>query len=222
MSNHDLITRVAEIEQKHGVIIKADYPLDPLKQHSLNGLLNMIDTDLEKCPQYMKDNIGPILIEDSFDEIGIEGILLIGYVDDADFWENYPIHIKIRSVLDKILFFTPLESGVFLHEAAHSFEFNIKAEISNKWEDFHEAFSQVQTHDYDTSALLWYTLLPIIPRPTSMSSLYGNINHYEDFAETYRYLKQNNIELIKDKDPILYKKCKMVEAFTTSGSITDM
>ena len=31
----------------------------------------------------------------------------------------------------------------------------------------------------------------------------------------------DNIELIKDKDPVLYKKCKLVERFTNSGNVVD-
>ena len=218
MSNHNLAQRIAEIEKKHSVTITVD---NSSNQGGLCELLDRIDKDLEKCPRYFKDNMGPIFIEDSFSEIGFKGMFLIGYVDGSDVWDDYPIHIKNRSILDKVLFFTPREDDVFLHEASHSFELNIKAEISNKWDRFYEEFSRVQTRQYDEGVSLCYALLPIVSRPTSMPSFYGGANHFEDFAETHCYLRQNNIELIKDKDPILYQKCKIVERFTDSGNLSD-
>lgn len=72
-------------------------------------------------------------------------MFLAGYVDTADMWNRYPIYIKNRSVLEKVLLFMPREDEVFLHEASHSFELNIKAQISNKWDGFYEQFSRVQT-----------------------------------------------------------------------------
>ena len=145
-------------------------------------------------------------------------MFLIGYVDGCDFGDNYPIHIKNRSALDKILLFTPRENNVFLHEAAHSFELNIKAEISTKWNRFYEEFRRVKSRQYDKAALYVRALLPLVPKPASMPSFYGSANHFEDFAETHCYLIRNDIELIKDKDPTLYQKCKIVERFTNSGN----
>jgi len=52
-----------------------------------------------------------------------------------------------------------------------------------------------------------------------MPSVYGDVNHFEDFAKTHCYLRRNNIELIKNKDPILYKKCKIVERFTDPHTV---
>jgi hypothetical protein len=202
--------RLAEIERKHGVEIEIK---SFSNQSGLCELLGIIDKDLEICPKYFKENIGPIFIEKSFDELGVEGMFLAGYVDGTDIWENYPIHIKNRSVLEKVLFPVPREKDVFLHEASHSFELNIK-DISDKWEAFCKEFSEAQTRKYSETAFLIRTFLPELIRPDSMPSVYGSANHYEDFAETNCYLRRNNIELIKDKDPTLYKKCKIVERFT--------
>jgi hypothetical protein len=202
--------RLVEIERKHGVEIEIK---SFSNKSGLCELLGIIDKDLEICPQYFKENIGPIFIEKSFDELGIEGMFLAGYVDAADIWENYPVHVKNRSVLEKVLFPVPREKDVFLHEASHSFELNIK-DISDKWEVFCKEFNEAQTRKYSETAFLSRTFLPELIRPDSMPSVYGSANHYEDFAETHCYLRRNNIELIKDKDPTLYKKCKIVERFT--------
>ena len=213
-STYCITPRINEIEKKHNVTITVN---SSSNQAGVCDLLDRIDKDLEICPKYFKENIGPIIIEDSFDEIGLKGVFLIGYVDSADFWDDYPIHIKNRSILEKILFFTPREKDVFLHEASHSFELNLKAEISNKWQRFYEEFNRVQVREYDSAVLLWHALLPITPKPHSMPSFYSGANHFEDFAETHCYLRRNNIELIKD--PALYKKCKIVERFVISGDI---
>ncbi len=202
--------RLAEIENKHGVVIEIQ---DSSNQSGICELLEVIDKDLEKCPQYFKDNIGPIFIEKSFGELGVEGMFLAGYVSEAETWENYPIHIKNRTVFEKILFPVPRENSIFLHEASHSFELNIK-DVSNEWDVFYKEFSEVQTKEYSKTAFLSRTFLPELSRPNSMPSAYGSANHFEDFAETHCYLRRNNIELIKDKDPTLYRKCKIVERFT--------
>jgi len=214
VSNRSVITRLVEIKEKHNVRITVDKFSN---QAGLYELLGRIDNDLEICPQYFKDNIGPIVIEDSFDEIGFKGMFLIGYVDASDRWNNYPIHIKNRSIFDKILFFTPHEKNVFLHEAGHSFEFNIKTESNNKWRRFYKEFSEAQTERYDKAVILYCALLPLVPNPASMPSSYAGANHYEDFAETHCYLRRNNIERIKNKNPVLYRKCKIVEKFTATG-----
>jgi hypothetical protein len=200
----------AEIEHKHGVVIEVK---DFSNQSGLCELLRIIDKDLKICPQYFKENIGPIFIEKSFDELGVEGMFLAGYVNGADTWENYPVHIKNRSGLEKILFPVPRESNIFLHEASHSFELNIK-DVSDKWDVFCKEFSEVQTKEYSETVFLSRTFLPELLRPDSMPSVYGSADHFEDFAETHCYLRRNNIELIKDKDPTLYRKCKIVERFT--------
>ena len=218
-SNCNLTQQIVEIEKKHNVTITVD---SSSNQGGVCKLLNIIDRDLEKCSQYFKNNLGPIFIEDSFDELGFKGRFLIGYVDGADFWNRHPIHIKNRSLFDKILFCTPRENDVFLHEASHSFEFNIKAEISGKWDRFYEEFGRVQGRKYNKGALYVQALVPADLRPASMSSLYGSADHFEDFAETHCYLKRNNIERIKDKDVNLYRKCKIVERFINSETTGDI
>jgi hypothetical protein len=205
-----ILGRAAEIEHKHGVAIEIK---SFSNQSGLCELLGIIDKDLKICPQYFKENIGPIFIEKSFDELGVEGMFLAGYVNGADTWENYPVHIKNRSGLEKILFPVPRENNVFLHEASHSFELNIK-DVSDKWDVFCKEFSEAQTKEYSETVFLSRTFLPELSKPASMPSIYGSANHFEDFAETHCYLRRNNIELIKNKYPILYKKCKIVERFT--------
>lgn len=215
--NQNLTTYPAEIEQRHGVVIEIKDSSNP---SGLCKLLKIIDKDLERCPQYFKDNIGPIFIERSFSELGAEGVFLAGYVDSGDMWENYPIHIKNRSVLEKVLFPVPREDQVFLHEAGHSFELNIKDDISDKWDVFYKEFDTVRTKEYSETAFLCRTFLPELSRPASIPSAYGSVDHFEDFAETHCYLRRNNIELIKDKYPVLYQKCKIVERFTNPPTIT--
>lgn len=213
--NQNLTTYPAEIEQRHGVVIEIKPPLLFAKQNrGVCKLLEIIDKDLEKCPQYFKDNIGPIFIERSFNELGPQGVFLAGYVDSGDIWENYPIHIKSRSALEKVLLPVPREDEVFLHEASHSFELNIKDDISDKWDAFYKEFNEVQTGEYGDTVYLSRTFLPELPRLVSMPSVHSSVNHFEDFAQTHCYLRRNNMELIKDKYPILYNKCKIVERFT--------
>jgi hypothetical protein len=215
--NQNLTTYPAEIEQRHGVVIKIK---DTSNQSGLCKLLAIIDKDLERCPQYFKDNIGPIFIERSFNELGPQGMFLVGYVDSGDMWGNYPIHIKNRSALEKVLFPVPREDQVFLHEASHSFEFNIKDDISDKWDVLYKEFSEVQTNKYNKSALVLRFLSLEVSKPDSMASSYASVDHHEDFAETHCFLRRNNIELIKDKYPVLYKKCKIVERFTNPPTVS--
>jgi hypothetical protein len=202
-----ILGRLAEIKRKHSVAIEIK---DFSNQSSLCELLGVIDEDLEKCPQYFKDNIGPILIEKSFDELGVEGISLAGYVNMADTQRDYPIHIKNRSVLEKVLFPVPRENNVFLHEASHSFELNVKDNFSDKWEAFYKEFNNTLTRDYNETVFS----SRLLTKPVSMSSFNDSINHFEDFAETHCFLRRNNIELIKDKNPTLYRKCRIAERFT--------
>jgi hypothetical protein len=202
--------RLAEIEHKHGVVIEIK---DFSNQRGLCELLEIIDKDLEICPQYLKDNLGPILIEKSFNELGSKGIFLVGYVNTADTQRGYPVHIKNRSALEKVLFPVPRENNVFLHEASHSFELNIKDENSDKWKTFCKKFDGARAEDCNETVFWGRSLLPESSRPASTPSVYGNANHFEDFAETHCYLRRNNIELIKDKYPTLYRKCKLVERF---------
>jgi hypothetical protein len=203
--------RLAEIEHKHGVVIEIK---DFSNQRGLCELLEIIEKDLEICPQYFKDNIGPILIEKSFNELSSKGIFLVGYVNMADTREGYPVHIKSRSVLEKVLFPVPRENNVFLHKASHSFELNIKDENGDKKRLDWKAFCGAQAEDCNETGFLGQPLLSESSKPASMSNVYGGTNHFEDFAEPHCYLRRNNIELIKDKYPTLYRKCKLVERFT--------
>jgi len=145
-----ILGRVAEIEHKHGVVIEIK---NFSNQSGLYELLGTIDKDLAICPQYFKDNIGPIFIEKSFDEPGAEGMSLVGYVNASDTQRDYPIHIKNRPILDKILFPVPRENNVFLHEAGHSFELNIKDNFSDKWEAFYQEFNNFFEPAFDGAGL---------------------------------------------------------------------
>ena len=84
---------------------------------------------------------------------------------------------------------------------------------------FYKEFSEVQTREYSDTVYLSRTFLPGLSRPASMPSVYDSVNHLEDFAQTHCYLRRNNIELIKDKYPILYKKCRIVERFTDPHAV---
>ncbi|MBN1805437.1 MAG: hypothetical protein JW837_09315 [Sedimentisphaerales bacterium] len=212
----DLAKRIEEIQTKHNVEITIE---SNSNRKELAKLLDTIDEDLSGCSEFFKSNIGPIMIEDSFIGIGAKGLFVAAYVDGGDSWEDFPIHIKNRSGLDKILFPVPREKDVFLHEASHSFELNLKDEVSDKWTNFEEQFNNAQVTGYNASAPLGRLMFTYVPRPKSMPSYYGSTNHYEDFAETHCYLKRNDIEKIKDSDPILYFKCRLVEHFVSSGSI---
>jgi len=206
--NQNLTTRLVKIEQRHGVVIKIK---DFSNQSGLCKLLEIIDKDLERCPQYFKDNIGPIFIEKSFDELGSEEMSLVGYVNMTDTQRDYPIHIKNRSALEKILFPVTRENNVFLHEASHSFELNIRDNSSDRWEAFCKEFDNIPSEEHSETVFLSRAFSS---EPVSMSNFNSSVNHFEDFAETHCFLRRNNIELIKDKYPVLYKKCRIVERFT--------
>ena len=46
-----------------------------------------------------------------------------------------------------------------------------------------------------------------------MPSLYGWLNHFEDFAETHCYMARHggDEEFLRDSDLALFKKCKAAE-----------
>jgi len=222
ISTHALNTKIQKIEQKHNVIVKAGNPLSRCCLFGdISGLLDMIDKDLEKCPPYFKDHIGPVVIEESFaDNLEIFPLsgFLRGYVYINEKQQRFPVHIKNRSLIEKVLFFAPKDEDVFLHEASHSFEFNVQAQSNAEWERFYYAFNAAQTKAYDgIFPRLLFLSVPVAGylRPAGMASLYGASNHLEDSAETHCYLRKhnNNVEFLKKKDPVLYKKCRIAEKF---------
>ncbi len=218
MSQQALDVRIKDIEQKHAVTIKAGNALSRCGFFGdLTGLLERIDTDLEKCPDYFKRHLGPIVIEESFaDNIKTYpfSLLLRGYVDTEE--SGWPIHIKNRSLLEKVLLWAPRDDDLFLHEASHSFEFNMGTNFYEEWLAFYEAFSGPKESYGGIVASLVSLAVPPISylRPVGMPTFYGSVNHFEDFAETHCYLRRHkDIEPLKSKDLQLYEKCKAAEKF---------
>ena len=48
-----------------------------------------------------------------------------------------------------------------------------------------------------------------------MPSLYGWMDHFEDFAETHCYLARHggDVEFLREGDPVLYAKCQAARRF---------
>ena len=58
MTRRSLNARLQAIKDVHGVTVTANNPLSRCYLFGyLPGLLNRIDADLAKCPQYFKDNL---------------------------------------------------------------------------------------------------------------------------------------------------------------------
>jgi len=130
MSTQALDSRIQQIKRKHNVTVRAENPLSRCYLFGyLPGLLDRIDRDLDSCPQYFKENIGPVIIEENFADNFLRKPALLpfsafiaGYVDETEAGERFPIHIKNRSLLERALFILPREGEKSLHEATHSFE----------------------------------------------------------------------------------------------------
>jgi len=191
-SLQDVDMKVREIEQKHNVTVIAKCSRSFLAGDIL-GLLDSVDKGLEKCPRYFKDNIGPVIIEDSFNDAPKTGLLTTpyGYVWAGDYWDNFPIHIKNRNIIDRILTFNLSDEHLFVHEASHSFDFTIKAELTGEWHQFDSDFEAARA-----------------------ICNHRDLDRWEDFAEMHCYLYSQNIESLTDKYPSLYKKCGIVKRFT--------
>ena len=237
MSTSKLDTRIQEIRQKHNVEVRAENPLSRCYLFGyLPGLLKRIDEDLEKCPDYFKQNLGPVIIEEwFFDNLDVykeiyPPFIIRGYVNERAREERYPIHIKNRNLLEKILLFAPRDSELFSHEAAHSFTFNVM------WD---EKVCKRMVKGWEEAGGLPY-LPPVIGgvfyfafgsafppilylRPDSMASFYGCVNPLEDMAETHCYLLRhdNNIEFLKEEDPAFYRKCKAWEDFIHGRELSE-
>ena len=226
ISSQVLETKLQQIEKEHNVIVKVDNPLSRCCLFGdICGLLDRIDENLQKCPVYFKENLGPIIIEESFTdnlEVYPAGVFLRSYVYIEEKTQHFPMHIKNYSLLEKILFFAPNDEEIFLHEATHSFEFNVQAKSNKEWASFYKQFNGAQTKPYNNiiPAIVFFAVPPAgYLRPATMPSLYGACNHLEDSAKTHCYLRRHNgnVEFLKEKDPTLYKKCKIVEKFTEGG-----
>ncbi len=217
MSQQTLDARIKAIEQKHSVTIRADNGLSRCGLFGdLSGLLNQIDSDLDKCSYYFKTRIGPIIIEEFFSDNEKAyplPLLLRGYVNTKE--EGWPIHIKNRSLFEKILLWAPRDEEVFLHEASHSFEFNMGTNYYTEWLEFYNDFGGGEITNY--GGIVTSLVVSIFPplgflRPAGMPTFYGSTSHFEDFAETHCYLhRHGDIEFLKTKDRRLYEKCKALK-----------
>ena len=219
VSQQVVSTKLQDIMDKHGVIVKVE---NPMSRFALSGnlvaLLEQIDADLEKCPQFFKANIGPVIIEESFIDNANAWPLpmgMRGYVSVKEENQRFPVHIKNRSLMEKTLLFAPRDDELFLHEASHSFEFNVGTHKYEQWLRFYNEFGGSSNNEYGGIVASLITMaLPLPPgAPDGYASFYASVNHLEDFAETHCYLRRHDIEQIKEKDPVLYQKCKAVEKF---------
>lgn len=220
--------KIQEIYRKHGVEVKADNPLSRCYLFgNLPALLDRIDEDLEASPEYFKRNLGQVKIEetfiDNFEIFPYPGIFLAGYVNLYDKENRYPIHVKNRSLLEKVLLFIPRENELFLEEAAHSFLFNavFNEEDTKPAEKFFKVWEEANKKGLPHMPLLTIPLdvLNAFPpvcyiRLKSMPCWGAIPNHIEDIAKSYCYLRRHgNVEFLKQKDPVLYEKCIAVKEF---------
>ena len=224
MTTDALNARVGQIKQKHNVTIRADNPLSRCYLFGyLPGLLNRMDSDLDKCPKYFKDNMGLVLIEETFlDNPSTYPLspLIRGYVDLDEEEKRFPIHIRNRSLLEKLLFGLPGDGELFLHEATHSFEANVSVRNTLYWREFKARFDNAQSRSHGgVVAMLGFMLLPPLRyvRPQGMASFYGWMNRDEDVAETHCYLRRhdNNVEFLRKRDKALYDKCRILDQFVS-------
>lgn len=217
--------KIKAIKEKHAVTVRADNPLSRCYLFgNLPGLLDRIDRDLERSPQFFKDNLGPVIIEETFADNAATypfPFLVRGYVDAYERDQGFPVHIKNRSLLERVVFFAPRNGELFLHEASHSFEFNIHTKRQKLWLSFYKEFQDAGGLPYlpgVVGPLAYSTVVTVLPplaytRVPSMPSLYGWLDHFEDFAETHCYLARHggDVEFLRDSDPALFKKCKAVK-----------
>ena len=218
--------RINNIWEKHAVSVRADNPLSRCYLFgNLLGLLDRIDRELERTPQFFRDNIGPIIIEETFiDNLKVYPFpfLIRGYVDANDETERFAVHIKNRSLLEKTMLFAPRDGELFRHEASHSFQFNVVyAKHRELWLSFLEEFEGSGGSSYlprHVGPVIYCSIASLLPplgyiRVRGMPSLYGCLNHPEDFAETHCYLARygGDVAFLSDSDPTLFRKCKAVE-----------
>jgi len=202
-SRQNLTEKVMLLEANHSVVVDID--ADAYNAET-SYMLGRIDKELTVCPQYFKQNIGAI-------RISTKGFapFVTGYVNPDE--ANWPIHLKSRSVVEKLLVWSD-DKNTFLHEASHSFEMRMGKTQYNQWLQFYKQFAQGKEKEkVNISAMLTQIMIPFAGsiKPKGYASLYACTNHFEDFAETHCYLRRHDIEKLKDKDVALYNKCKAVE-----------
>jgi hypothetical protein len=221
-------SRIETIHSEHGVVVRADNPLSRCYLcGNLPGLLDRIDRDLARTPRFFRENIGPVIIEESFaDNPAVYPFPLFvrGYVDPGEAGRGFPVHVKNRSLLEKLLLMAPRDGELFLHEASHSFEFTIYTEQPERWRRFMAEFEAAGGLPYlprPFGALAYAAAATVLPpvaylRVPSMPSLYGWLDHFEDFAETHCYLVRHDgdVEFLRDSDPALLAKCRAVRRLT--------
>ncbi len=227
-------TKVEGIRARHGVTVRADDPLSRCYlSGNLPGLLDRIDRDLARTPSFFKRNIGPVIIEESFlDNLATYPLpfLVRGYVNSREDEEGFPIHIKNRSLAEKVLLFAPRDGELFLHEASHSFEFNVATRRRDVWlaflKEFEDAGGPPHLPPY-VGALAYAAAVSSIPpigylRVRGMPSLYGWLDHFEDFAETHCYLARHggDVDFLRESDPVLFRKCMAVQKLC-NGWVSD-
>ena len=228
VSKQTIDAQIRRIKQEHNVTVRADNPWSRCYlAGNLPNLLERIDKDLDASPQYFKDNLGKVIIEEwFFDNAELypyPPLLIAGYVNEKDKNNNYPVHMKSRNLLETILFLLPRQRELFLHEAGHSFTLNALQDketyqsFEREWQDAgglpHLPPILGQLFFMTSSSLCF----PIVyARPPSMPSWYGWVHEWEDLAETNCYLRRhnNNVEFLKAYDPWLYKKCTAVKRWT--------
>jgi hypothetical protein len=223
MSSSALHARLERIKDEHNVTVVARNPLSRCYLFgNLPGLLNTIDSSLDRCPQYFKDHIGPVCIEETFADNSRTypvPFLVRGYVDPREGPAGFPIHIKNRSLAEKLVFWAARDDELFLHEASHSFEANVLSQDEAYWSLFNADFDNSRSGGFNgVMAVVGCLVFPPLTyvRPRGSASLYGLISHWEDFAETHCYLRryEGNIESLLERDPAFYWKLQAVERFT--------
>jgi hypothetical protein len=217
--------RLEAIEQRHGVKVVAGNPLSRCYLFgNLPGLLDRIDRDLAEQPQFFKENLGPIIIQETFLDNPATypfPFLVRGYVDPKEQDARFPVHIKNRSLLERLVFFAPRNGELFLHEASHSFEFNVYTFHPEKWRAFFQEFEEAGGPLYlprYAGAIVFTSVVSLVPpvgylRVPGMPSIYACLNHFEDFAVTSCYLARHggNVEFLKESDAALLGKCRAVQ-----------
>jgi len=242
MSTQKLDDLTRKIREKHGVEVVAKNPLSRTYLFgNLPGLLNRIDKDLEKCPEYFKENLGSVMIEEwFFDNLDVykeiyPPILLRGYVNPDATDKRYPIHIKNRSLIEKILLFGPRDSELFSHEAAHSFAFNaiqdkyVAERFATDWVNSGVNSGEPPHFPYAIKGAFYIIIGSVFPpvlyiRTKGVASLWGLVHPLEDMAETHCYLLRHNTDekfwrKLEKKDKVFYKKCKAWESFINRHQI---
>ncbi|MDD5458221.1 MAG: hypothetical protein PHF37_02370 [Phycisphaerae bacterium] len=202
-----ILEKALRVEKVHSVVINVD---KSAYNSETAAMLDRIDKELRLCPAYFKCNIGSI-------QISCKGFapFVTGFVNPDE--PGWPIHLKSRSPVEKLLVWSN-DRNLLLHEASHSFEMRMGKTQYGQWFRFYNEFGN-GVEKINFGAMLAKMIIPFADnvKPKGYVSLYACTNHFEDFAETHCYIRRNDIEKLKNKDIILYRKCKAVERLTSGG-----